>query len=122
MKTKVLFLVALISVFFLTSCSNSIPASSRDEIKLGIKEQVVIPEGYKLIEASSYGQFDNSLTLYIENNENGYVYQYIKSKIGAKITVPEGYKIVAVSAYGKFDNNVTFYCQNVKTNEVFACR
>lgn len=115
MKLKLLFIVAFIGIT-ISSCSDITNGSTG----LKAKEQIAIPEGYKLIGASAYGQFANNFTLYIENNENGHVYECKEGKIGTKITVPAGHKVVAVSAYGRFVNIVTFYCLDTTTNKIVA--
>lgn len=107
-------------LFLLVGCSGN-TSDGTSTVQLEIGKGVAIPFGYNLIEASAYGQFVNSSMLYLQQKENGRVYEYEDGKIGAEIVMPEGFSLVAVSAYGKFVNDRTFYCQKNGTNQIFIC-
>lgn len=110
-------------LMFLAGCDgNTSSGNTNSAVRLAIDKGVAIPEGYTLIEASSYGQFADNSTLYLKQKENERVYEYEDGgKIGAEIVIPDGYSLVAVSAYGKFENSRTFYCQKNGTDQVFIC-
>jgi hypothetical protein len=115
-------LMLLGMLMFLAGCDgNTSSGNANSAVRLAIDKGVAVPGGYALIEASSYGQFADNLTLYLKHKEDGRVYEYEDGKIGAEIVVPEGYSLVAVSAYGKFANNRTFFCQKNGTDQVFTC-
>lgn len=109
-------------LMFLVGCDgNTSSGNANGAVRLAIDKVVAVPGGYTLIAASSYGQFDDNLTLYLKHKEDGRVYEYKDGKIGVEIVVPEGYSVVAISAYGKLENKRTFFCQKNGTDQVFTC-
>jgi hypothetical protein len=109
---KIIILVLCTFVLLLAGCGGG-------NVHLAVDSEISIPEGYMLIGASAYSDF-NIVTLYIQNKKSGHVYEYENDKIGSEIIPPEGYSLVAVSTYSDF-NFRTFYCRNNLTGQVFTC-
>lgn len=102
----------LASCALLVGCANGVPT---------VGSEVLVPQGYSLIEASSYGQYVSSETLYVRNDSNGRVFELNGTQLGRELVFPEGYALAAVSAYGRYVENRTFYCKKISTGRYFKC-
>lgn len=107
---KIVAAVAIMLSALLAGCNQ---ASAPDKT-------IDVPAGYILVAASAYGQFENSLSLYLRDSE-GRIFKYANGKIKSEIVIPKGYTLVAASAYGKYTNILSLYCLEESTGRYLVC-
>jgi hypothetical protein len=82
--------------------------------------ELVIPEGYIFVDASSYGKLGAVETYYLKKEADGQIYKYDGKNIRGKVSVPEGHTFICASTYGCEAGITTYYLKNNSNNKIYT--
>lgn len=82
--------------------------------------EIQVPEGYALVDVTSYGEYGNHFTYYCQKDGTKRIFVCTAQEIGKELVFPEGFVFVGVTTTGLYGNNYEYYCANSE-GQVFVC-